>query len=305
MTRQVVLASASIVSRPSPLLGFNNNLRYKGQVFHVQTEDSGVRHPHVITHLFMDGGRILKTTKTSYADHVGTPGYADHVKALMKEQHKAMFRLLKAGDLDELIAQKSGRATGAVENPPESSPKPSPEPGAAPEADKVDAPAAAIDEAVARAAAVTQARPAVEASAAPPEEEEELTSSEIRLNEALERAADESSGVRPALRVDDLPPPPSVGAARSELSGYRVVSNEPRPRPVSERPGAKRVSERPASKRPKPQPPSSSKFSVGRPAATFGKQTSFFGGDDAASEQSLDDVILGYLADDLEPSKKP
>ena len=56
---------------PSPLLGFNNNVRHKGRVFHIQTEDSGIRHPHIITHLFTDGGRILKTIKTSYAEHVG------------------------------------------------------------------------------------------------------------------------------------------------------------------------------------------------------------------------------------------
>ena len=63
-----------VVKAPSPLLGFNNNVRHKGRVFHIQTEDSGIRHPHIITHLFADGGRILKTTKTSYAEHVG-PGH--------------------------------------------------------------------------------------------------------------------------------------------------------------------------------------------------------------------------------------
>ena len=46
---------------PSPLLGYNNNVRHKGRVFHIQTEDSGVNHPHIITHLFADGGRILKS----------------------------------------------------------------------------------------------------------------------------------------------------------------------------------------------------------------------------------------------------
>ena len=56
---------------PSPLLGYNNNVRHKNRVFHIQTEDSGVKHPHIITHLFMDGGRILKSVKTSYAEHVG------------------------------------------------------------------------------------------------------------------------------------------------------------------------------------------------------------------------------------------
>jgi hypothetical protein len=28
---------------PSPLLGYNNNVRHKGKVFHIQTEDSGVK----------------------------------------------------------------------------------------------------------------------------------------------------------------------------------------------------------------------------------------------------------------------
>src|SRR5262245_9379271 len=79
------------VKAPSPLLGFNNNVRHKGRVFHIQTEDSGVRHPHVITHLFADGGRILKTTKTSYAEHIGHDKLAETVRAMMQEQHKAMF----------------------------------------------------------------------------------------------------------------------------------------------------------------------------------------------------------------------
>ncbi len=46
-------------------VGFNNNVKYKAQTFHIQTEDSGLGKPHIITHLFADGGRILKTTKTS------------------------------------------------------------------------------------------------------------------------------------------------------------------------------------------------------------------------------------------------
>ena len=45
----------------SPLLGFNNNVRHKGRLFHIQTEDSGVRHPHVITHLFMLTGASART----------------------------------------------------------------------------------------------------------------------------------------------------------------------------------------------------------------------------------------------------
>src|ERR1700716_923626 len=97
----------------SPLLGYNNNVRHKNRVFHIQTEDSGVNHPHIITHLFMDGGRILKSVKQSYAEHVGAEKMNDTVRGLMKEQHKAMFIALRDGQFDYLVedspAQKEAK----------------------------------------------------------------------------------------------------------------------------------------------------------------------------------------------------
>jgi hypothetical protein len=87
----------------SPLLGFNNNVKHRGKLFHIQTEDSGIRHPHVITHLFMDGGRILKTIKTSYAEHLGSDKLQQVVRELMKEQHKMMFIALRDGQFDHAL----------------------------------------------------------------------------------------------------------------------------------------------------------------------------------------------------------
>ena len=40
------------------LSGFNTNIRHRGVLFHVQSEDSGRDPPHIITHLF-HGGNIL------------------------------------------------------------------------------------------------------------------------------------------------------------------------------------------------------------------------------------------------------
>ena len=37
---------------PPPLLGFNNNVRHRGRVFHIQREDSGIKIPRIVTHLF-------------------------------------------------------------------------------------------------------------------------------------------------------------------------------------------------------------------------------------------------------------
>ena len=84
----------------SPLLGYNTNVRHKGKVFHIQTEDSGVAKPHVITHLFADGGRIIKSVKTSYADRLEAPDLQAQVKKLMQDQHKAMFIALRDGHYD-------------------------------------------------------------------------------------------------------------------------------------------------------------------------------------------------------------
>lgn len=85
----------------APLLGYNTNVRHKGKLYHIQTEDSGINYPHIITHLFADGGRIVASKKTSYAEHVGADGLQDTVKKMMQAQHKAMFIALRDGLYDE------------------------------------------------------------------------------------------------------------------------------------------------------------------------------------------------------------
>lgn len=85
----------------SPLLGYNTNVRHHGKLFHIQTEDSGATHGHIFTHLFADGGRIIATKKSTYAQWVETERYPDVVKKLMQAQHKAMFIALRDGLFDE------------------------------------------------------------------------------------------------------------------------------------------------------------------------------------------------------------
>ncbi len=89
------------------LLGYNHNITYKGSVFHIQTEDSGIKNPHIITLLYREGV-ILCSKKTSYADILKIDNLEAVVEDLMKEQHKEMLRRLKSGEFD-------GRAFGAVQ----------------------------------------------------------------------------------------------------------------------------------------------------------------------------------------------
>src|ERR1039458_459438 len=95
------------------VVGFNHNINYKGEVFHIQTEDSGVKNPNITTLLYR-GGTIISSKRISYADIIKVDNLSKVVEELMKEQHKDMLRSLKAGLFDE---RAFGRPAGA---PPES-----------------------------------------------------------------------------------------------------------------------------------------------------------------------------------------
>ena len=313
---------------PSPLLGYNNNVRHKNRVFHIQTEDSGIKHPHVITHLFMDGGRILKSVKTSYAEHVGNDKLGDVVRQMMKDQHKAMFKALRDGEFDKLVDDAlAGR-------------RPSLMPPAAP---RVEAP---------RAPALTLSDEAT----APPTVRQS-TGDQPAMTLDLDALPTAGKHFRPEA---DLPPPPAnlfrdrtnaepgtgryrtleepephaktsaspkqaVARAKSERPPPRS-ERPPRPAPRSERPprAAPRTERGPVREEkahrpdPRAEPPSEPKQPVAtqssrpgpggaaRPAAIFGQarpqQASIFG-EDIISDKSLDEVILSYLAEDLEEGK--
>lgn len=93
----------------NPVVGFNHNLSHKGRTFHVQTEDSGTQHAHVITHVFM-GGNIFASRKSSYADALPSlaPGEVfAAVRRLMETQHKEMMRALVRGQYDEEIERRT------------------------------------------------------------------------------------------------------------------------------------------------------------------------------------------------------
>lgn len=116
------------------ILGFNSEVRYKGRTYHIQTEDSGAQNPVIITHLF-SSGTILVTRRTEYGDALGRPDLADHVRALMREQHRTVYEALLAGELDEAL-RKPPRSAKLGEIPlakPRAAPEPPPAPARDPE----------------------------------------------------------------------------------------------------------------------------------------------------------------------------
>ncbi len=89
--------------------GYNHNIKYKDVVYHVQTEDSGLENPHVITHLFV-GGNIIESRKTSYANIVSMTNLTGRIKQMMQLQHKSLLKGLIQGKFDHKLAARSVNA---------------------------------------------------------------------------------------------------------------------------------------------------------------------------------------------------
>jgi hypothetical protein len=96
------------------LPGFNTNVRHRGVLFHVQSEDSGRAHPHVITHLY-HGGTILFSEKSSYAELVGAADLPVRVRELMETQHRAVLSRLRNGAFDDSIRERLGAVLEEVD----------------------------------------------------------------------------------------------------------------------------------------------------------------------------------------------
>jgi hypothetical protein len=143
---------------------------------------------------------------------------------------------------------------------------------------------------------------------------------EITLElDALERGA---SSPGSSHRLSDLPPPPanvfrdrsatggayrSSPPATSDATGKRASGIPPKkvpsapPKKVPSAPPKKPGSIPPS----REKSPSEGRYAIARPAAIFGQvraqQGSGIFGEDLISDKSLDEVILSYLAEDLEP----
>jgi len=94
--------------------GFNHNFKYRGHMYHVQTEDSGVARAHVTTLLYR-GGSIIAREVEDYHDISSAPDLVAQVELMMKDQHRTMLQKLKDGAFDARIDQLDAGETGHTE----------------------------------------------------------------------------------------------------------------------------------------------------------------------------------------------
>ncbi len=95
------------------LIGYNTNIPYKGRMYHVQTEDSGLNNPHVITLLYYKGA-ILRSVKTGYEHLIGSTDFEERLRELMKHQHREMIKDLIHGRCFAEHAE-GGKGEGAAD----------------------------------------------------------------------------------------------------------------------------------------------------------------------------------------------
>jgi hypothetical protein len=258
---------------PPPLLGFNNNVRHRGRVFHIQTEDSGIRHARIVTHLFADGGRIVRTKRTDYSEVVGRQDASEVLRRMMKEQHKSMFMALRAGELDALIDEVFGA-------------KPEPDSGA----DTPTAFSPALDskahapESASLASAGLSGRSSQQPSAA------QQASPAAPSNSPLPQGGRPDVTLQRVVSIGEPSPTPASVTAATAASVESALGSAEEPEQRDTQVGVGTGSETAAGTR---------KRADSVPHAAQREGPSIFG-DTTSNGQSLDNVILSYLAEGVE-----
>jgi hypothetical protein len=235
----------------------------------------------------------------------------DIIREMMKQQHKAMFIALRDGKFD-LIADGGAepsmmtRALASESPPRPEAPAPAvTAPGPAPLSLSPSPPPVPESLNTKVTPAEAEAPPTVRQ---PPQEELSLDI------DALERAAAAANAVSPVLRnASDLPPPPANLFRERTASGkYRIT---PPPDAATRGPASGPPQQRMPGPVPARRASQAALAAVGerryaptRPASIFGQarpqQGKTIFGEDLISDKSLDEVILSYLAEDLDTEKK-
>ncbi len=305
----------------SPVLGFNHNLRHRGRVFHVQTEDSGPGYARLYTHLFFEG-----TILSSKKEHYEPAASEDSVRLLMQQLHKAMIRELTHGGHDPQIAAffASRGEVVAFEEPPRApaaaaAVATTPPQAAAPAAAAAIAPPADALEPAPAPAPVTARKPAPRPKPVavvkptnvrrPPVV---LSSSAdgvvVRRNVVIDvgGGAAPVNGSAPNRRAAPPAPPAAARDAYARPAARAPATREavPQPQPLAssqeiQMPWEPRTQEAPVAAAPEPAPRTSREIRMPWDPPTPGAPNDGFAAE-LVNDKSLDEVILEYLSDDTE-----
>jgi hypothetical protein len=85
------------------IVGYNTDIKYRKEVFHIQTEDKGQGNPTIETLVYLHG-EILLSRRLSYAHLLASEDKNKKIKSLMKAQHDQVCAELKGGGFSHLLS---------------------------------------------------------------------------------------------------------------------------------------------------------------------------------------------------------
>jgi hypothetical protein len=95
------------------ITGYNTDVEHNGVVYHVQTEDKGLRTPLILS-LVYTGGAILASKRSAYDDLIAS-GFEENVLVeRLERQHKLICAAVHAGRIEELKRMGAPVAEGSV-----------------------------------------------------------------------------------------------------------------------------------------------------------------------------------------------
>lgn len=111
------------------ITGFNTDVEHDGVVYHVQTEDKGLKSPLLLSLVYV-GGTILASKRTPYDDLIAS-GFDEKILAeRLQRQHKLICAAIHAGRIEDLKRQTE-RESATRAKPPQPEEQKNEQPSAA------------------------------------------------------------------------------------------------------------------------------------------------------------------------------
>ena len=111
------------------ITGFNTDVEHEGVVYHVQTEDKGLKSPLILSLVYV-GGTILASKRTPYDDLIAAGFDENKLAERLQRQHKLICAAILTGRIEQLKQQTERDAETRAAKQPELQIEPTPTPAA-------------------------------------------------------------------------------------------------------------------------------------------------------------------------------
>lgn len=85
--------------------GFNTEIKHKGTLLLVQTQDKGLKAQYVES-LVYASGKLLVSRKTFYTPFLNNPHLGAKIREIIRKQHQKIIEEISAGKFDHFLATK-------------------------------------------------------------------------------------------------------------------------------------------------------------------------------------------------------